>query len=155
MIFATVGTHAQPFPRFFTFVEAARDLDHEVFLQYGHNPPPGGLSDAVAFLPYTEVLRQFARADAVLTHAGVGSVLSARRAGHVPVVVTRLARHGEHVDEHQEELARRLTKEGHAFMVTSPRELGEALAGAVAARRPAPPWSAERPLHAAIRAALR
>lgn len=155
MIVATVGTHAQPFPRFFTFVERARDLGHEVFLQYGHNPPPQGLSDAVAFLPYTDFLRQLARADAVLTHAGVGSVLSARRAGHVPVVVSRLARHGEHVDDHQEDLARRLTDEGHVFMVTRPHELGDALARSVAARRSATPGWVERPLHRAVRAALR
>lgn len=155
MIVATVGTHAQPFPRFFTFVERARDLGHEVFLQYGYNPPPRGLSDAVAFLPYADFLRQLHRADAVLTHAGVGSVLSARRAGHVPVVVPRLARHGEHVDDHQKDLACRLTEEGHLFMVTNPDKLGDALARSVAARGSATLGGVERQLHRAVRAALR
>ena len=57
---------------------------------------------------FAEMLQHFRAADAVMTHAGVGSILCARRAGHVPVVVPRQRRDGEHVDDHQVELTRAL-----------------------------------------------
>ena len=43
MIFATVGTHAQPFTR---FLSALASLEDDVIVQYGHNPPPEGVSEA-------------------------------------------------------------------------------------------------------------
>jgi UDP-N-acetylglucosamine transferase subunit ALG13 len=42
-----------------------------------------------------------ARARIVVGHAGPGTVLDARRAGRLPVIVPRLARFGEVVDDHQ------------------------------------------------------
>ena len=51
MILATVGTHAQPFERFFAIVEAAQELGHEVVVQHGTTPPPRGVAHAVAFMP--------------------------------------------------------------------------------------------------------
>jgi len=43
VIFATVGTHAQPFTR---FLSALASLEDDVIVQYGHNPPPEGVSEA-------------------------------------------------------------------------------------------------------------
>lgn len=150
MIFATVGTHGQPFTR---FIDLVRELDDEVVLQYGHNPPPEGFSSAVAFLPFDEVLRLMREARAVVTHAGVGSILSAREAGHVPVVVARLPELGEHVDAHQSELTRTLDAMEHVIAVWSGQRLGDAVERA-AARRTYGLQLVERPLHTAVRAAL-
>jgi UDP-N-acetylglucosamine transferase subunit ALG13 len=55
-----------------------------------------------------ELLREMQEADVVITHAGVGSILSALRVGKVPVVVPRLARYHEHIDDHQIEIAKLL-----------------------------------------------
>ena len=54
------------------------------------------------------MLECFRSADKVVTHAGVGSILCADREGHVPLVVPRRHDLGEHVDDHQLELARAL-----------------------------------------------
>lgn len=83
MILATVGTHAQPFERFFAIVEAAQELGHEVVVQHGTTPPPRGVAHAVAFIPYEELVAYANEAQAVITHGGVGSILTASRAGHV------------------------------------------------------------------------
>lgn len=152
MIFATVGTHAQPFARFFTIVQAVQELGHEVVLQYGHNPAPRNLPSARAFMPYQEIVAHVEAADAVMTHAGVGSLLTARRAGHCPIVLARLRRHGEHVDDHQDELTRRLAPLGHVLLVDDPTQVAQALARATASRTPQE--LATTPLHGAVRAAL-
>jgi UDP-N-acetylglucosamine--N-acetylmuramyl-(pentapeptide) pyrophosphoryl-undecaprenol N-acetylglucosamine transferase len=148
VIFATVGTHGQPFAR---FLDALAGLDDDVVVQYGHNAPPAGVREAVAFMPFDELNARMRDADVVVTHAGVGSVLCAREAGHVPVVVPRLHRFGEHVDDHQLELVAALAKDGHVVGVMDISELPQAVQKA---GRRADTTTAPKPLHAAVRAAL-
>jgi len=152
VIFATVGTHAQPFGRFFAIVDAARRLGHEVVVQHGTNPPPRDIARAVAFMSFDEVAAHVEEAHAVITHAGVGSILTARRAGHRPLVVARLRRYGEHVDDHQEELTRRLVELGHVVAVTAAEEVPGALARATAGQQRSD--GEPKALHLAVRAAL-
>lgn len=150
MIFVTVGTHQQPFGR---LLDGLRALPAgELVVQHGYGPPPSGAAHAAPFMPYAEMMRRFAEAERVVTHAGVGSILSARRAGHVPVVVPRLKRHGEHVDDHQLELVRGLAATGHVIAVLDTEALAEAVAAAP--RRGLASASSPGGLHAALRAAL-
>ena len=109
MIFATVGTHAQPFAR---FLAALADLDEDVVVQYGHNDPPAGVREAVAFMPFDVLNGHMREADVVVTHAGVGSALAAMRTGKRAIYVPRRRRHGEHVDDHQVAVARELDARG-------------------------------------------
>jgi heparosan-N-sulfate-glucuronate 5-epimerase len=111
VIFATVGTHGDGFPRMLEALETLGDGD-ELVVQYGHGTPPRNATRAEAFLPFGAMAELFDSADVVITHAGVGSILLASRAGHVPVIVPRLARLGEHVDDHQVELTRALEQRG-------------------------------------------
>ena len=150
MILATVGTHGDAFPR---FLELLTELDDDIVLQYGHNPRPEGFGDAVAFKSFDEMVTDMHAADAVVTHAGVGSILCARDAGHVPVIVPRLKRFGEHVDDHQAELARSLEEGGHVLVVWEDGGLREAVEQ-VRARRNGGYRLGERPLHSAVRRAL-
>lgn len=109
MIFVTVGTHQQAFQR---LLDGLGSLpDDELVVQYGYGRPPAAADEAAAFFGYREILERMERARVVVTHAGVGSILTALRVGHTPVVVPRLHRFGEHVDDHQVELVRRLEEE--------------------------------------------
>jgi UDP-N-acetylglucosamine transferase subunit ALG13 len=148
VIFATIGTHAQPFGR---FLDALAGLGGDVVVQYGHNAPPAGVREAVAFMPFDVLNAHMREADVVVTHAGVGSVLCAREAGHVPVVVPRLHRFGEHVDDHQLELVAALGADGHVVPVT---DIAGLTAAVEKAGRRADRTTAPKPLHAAVRGAL-
>jgi len=103
-------------------------------------------------MSFGEIAVHARAADAVITHAGVGSVLTARRAGHRPLVVARLRCYGEHVDDHQVELVRRLAGTDQVLAISTPDELPGALADA-AGRRESHEFQPTR-LHAAVRAAL-
>jgi UDP-N-acetylglucosamine transferase subunit ALG13 len=150
VILATVGTHGQPFPR---FIEMLRELDDDIVVQYGHNPAPEGFAHAAAFIPFEEMLQHMHDATAVVTHAGVGSILCARDGGHVPIVVPRRSDLGEHVDDHQAELARTLEAMGHVISIWDGNGLPDAVMNATARRNGGYRLN-ERPLHAAVRAAL-
>jgi UDP-N-acetylglucosamine transferase subunit ALG13 len=74
--------------------------------------PPG----ARAELPADELEAAMRAADVVVTHAGVGSALSALEAGRRPLLVPRRADRGEHVDDHQEQVAAELEGRGLAIV---------------------------------------
>lgn len=62
-------------------------------------------------VPHDEIQAAVAAADVVISHSGTGAALTALEAKKTPVLVPRLARFGEHIDNHQlqigAELARR------------------------------------------------
>ncbi len=150
MIFVTVGTHHQPFERLLNALDA---LDgHDLVVQYGAADPPPGAARAEAYMPFNEMLDCFREADVVVTHAGVGSILCARREGHVPLVVPRRGNLGEHVDEHQAELTRALGARGSVVALWDTGALAQAVASAPSRRRQAE--AVEPPLCPSVRAAL-
>ena len=125
MIFVTVGTHHQPFDRLLGALDA---LDgHELVVQYGPAAPPAEVKRAEAYMPFDAMLECFRTADVVVTHAGVGSILCARREGHVPLVVPRRHDLGEHVDEHQAELTRKLEVRGSVVAIWDTGDLAKAV----------------------------
>ena len=73
-------------------------------------------------VPHGEMVAAIATADVVVSHAGTGGALTALEAGRCPVLVPRLARHGEHVDDHQVQVATDLHRRGLAIACT-PEEL--------------------------------
>ena len=151
MIFATVGSTQIPFER---FVRALQSLPGEQLLvQHGPVDPPPGAARTNAFMQFPEMIESMEAADVVVCHAGAGSILCALRAGHTPVVVPRLKRYQETVDDHQVEFSRALAAEGKVIAVEDLGQLGAAVASAPP-RRSAGDRSGLLPIQAAVREAL-
>jgi UDP-N-acetylglucosamine transferase subunit ALG13 len=126
LIFVTVGTHQQPFDR---LLRALGRLDAgELVVQHGPAEPPPGVVRAEPYMPFEQVLACMREAETVITHAGVGSILCARREDHVPIVVPRRHDLGEHVDDHQAELTRALEPRGGIVAVWDTADLAAAVA---------------------------
>jgi UDP-N-acetylglucosamine transferase subunit ALG13 len=150
VIFVTVGTHQQRFDRLIAALDQLHD--DAVVVQHGHSTAPSGGARAVPFMEFDEMLECLRAARLVITHAGVGSILCARREGHVPVVVPRERRFREHVDDHQLELARALAARGSILAVWDVARLREAVAAVPT--RAAPLLSEHPQLAAAVREAI-
>lgn len=123
----TVGTERFPFSRALEQVLPALPAGVESLIQTGNTPWTQQGYPTTAWVPGDELLRAVREADLVVTHAGVGSVLTALRAGKHPVLIPRLAAYGEHVDDHQLELATLLEKRGLATVVSPGQDLEEVL----------------------------
>jgi UDP-N-acetylglucosamine transferase subunit ALG13 len=151
VIFATVGSTQIPFER---FVRALRSLPGErLLVQHGPVDPPPGAARANAFMQFPEMIESMEAAEVVVCHAGAGSILCALRAGHTPVVVPRLKRYQETVDDHQVEFSRALAAEGKVIAVEDLEQLGVAVASAPP-RRSAEDRRGLLPIQAAVREAL-
>ena len=59
-------------------------------------------------IPECELTQAIREADVVVAHAGVGTALAALEVGKCPVLVPRRLGHGEHVDDHQTQIATEL-----------------------------------------------
>jgi UDP-N-acetylglucosamine transferase subunit ALG13 len=126
VIFVTVGTNEAAFDRLLVALDAL-PASASMLVQTGASNVPVTKARCVEFLPYDEVVTSMREATIVVTHAGVGSVLTALAAGKRPVVVPRLRRFGEAVDDHQVEFARQLAPTGLIRVVEDLDELGAAL----------------------------
>ena len=142
MILVTVGTNEARFDRLLEAL-AALPAGTDLFVQHGPSPvrPPG--ATCTDYLAFDELAERVKAADAVVTHAGVGSVLTALLNGTRPVVVPRLQRFGEAVDDHQVQFGRRAAAAGLVTLVEDTGELAAAIAR-VQASPPEPPRPDER-----------
>ena len=128
MILVTVGTNEQPFDR---LVRAAAKLggDEPLVVQYGSSKVAPGRGEWVDFVSFEELRSLVEEADAVVCHAGVGSIMLARRCGKRPLVVPRRLHLNEAVDDHQLPLSRRLAGGGVVDLHEDERGLERALIG--------------------------
>ncbi|MBF4461292.1 MULTISPECIES: glycosyltransferase [unclassified Rathayibacter] len=118
----SVGTQdLYPFDR---LIAAAVPLlrDAEVLWQTGLADVTPYEIAARASVPHHELQQAVEEADVVIAHAGTGAAITAIEAGKVPILVPRLAAHGEHIDDHQIQIARELDRRGLAIAV-APDEL--------------------------------
>jgi UDP-N-acetylglucosamine transferase subunit ALG13 len=132
VIFVTIGT-SEPFDRLVRAV-IALDTSEPVVVQAGDSAL-GDVFPALethAYLPFAELVQLMGECRVVVMHAGVGSVLTAIRAGKRPVVVPRLRRYGEAVDDHQVAFAHKLRESGAAVVVEDLARLRPALSEAAA-----------------------
>ena len=133
MILLTLGTHEQQFNRALDLIEPLARSE-EVFVQHGCTAPRREkLRNArwAESLEFDDLLHLMRDASAVVSHSGVGSIVTALRMGHRPVAIPRLARYGEHVDDHQVQLAERFG----ASKLVVPCMPGDSLADAIAEAR--------------------
>lgn len=127
MIFVTVGTNETAFDRLLEGVRGFPE-DEEIIVQHGPSPvrPPG--ARCMDFLPFDRLVEVVREARVVVTHAGVGSIVVCLANGHRPIVVPRLHRNGEAVDDHQVPLCTRLAEAGLVTLVEDVAHLPRAVA---------------------------
>ena len=118
-VFVSLGTMS-PY-RFDRLVDVIRPILREgdrVIWQLGcthRNNLPG---TTLAMMSNQDFLQEALSADVVVCHAGVGSLLDLITNGIRPVVVPRLAKLKEHIDDHQVELAGYFSKIDLVFVPT-------------------------------------
>ena len=114
-VVVTLGTYrGYPFTRLVRRLLEILPPEAEVLWQTGDTDVSGFEIDGRRAIPEHELSEAMHEADVVVAHAGVGSALAALEAGKTPILIPRRAGHGEHVDDHQEQIARLLVRRGLA-----------------------------------------
>lgn len=154
MIFAMVGMHSAGFDRLVEALDAyaGRHPEAEVVIQAGSSRYRPRHARAFAFK--TDLDAELAAAGLVVSHGSIG-FLDALRRGKRLVVVPRLARFGEVIDDHQVRFSERFGMRYGFPVVLDVAGLDAAIGGALASPAPAPIGAAvETGLHKELRAYL-
>lgn len=66
-------------------------------------------------------------ADLIISHGGTGALVGALKMGKQVIAVPRLARFGEHIDDHQTQVCDALTGEGYLRQVLDMKDLAQVI----------------------------
>ena len=81
----------------------------------------------IDFIPREEISSYQDKANLIITHGGVGSIISSVEKGKKVIAVPRLHKYGEHVNDHQKEIIETFNKKGYIIGIKEVKELGYAL----------------------------
>ena len=125
MIFLTVGTQF-PFDRLIKSVDRAFDgrlINEEIFAQIGETSYKPLNFESVVSLEKNLFDKRLREASSVIGHAGMGTITMALK-NHKPLLVMpRLKRYREHVNDHQVATARKFEELGHILVAYETEEL--------------------------------
>ncbi len=110
-ILVTVGTQEQEFNRLFSMVESLDLTGCNVVVQCGTaNYQNERFSVSSMLEDFDEVV---ANSDLIITHGGVGSIISALKLKKKIIAVARLEKYKEHVNDHQLEIVNKYEADGY------------------------------------------
>lgn len=107
MIFVTLGSQKFQFNRLLEEIDRLIEnhvITDEVFAQSGYSDYQPKNYAFQQFLSRDEFAQWEGKADIVITHGGTGAIIGAVKKGKKVIAVPRLAKYGEHVDDHQLQL---------------------------------------------------
>ena len=129
-VFACAGSRPYQFNRLFEELDhavAVHAFESEVFAQIGASTyEPKGFPWERFMGP--ELFRaKMTEADIIVSHGASGSIMGALNVGKKVVAVARLARYGEHINDHQVGINETLGNEGLVLNVVDMADLGPAI----------------------------
>ena len=132
-VIVAVGTDHHPFDRMVRWIDswAGANPGATVLIQRGTSEPAVECP-SVELIAHPELCERFAKAVAVVSHGGPSTVMDARMAGRLPIVMARNPDFDEHVDDHQMRFADHLRRHELARVVEEEAELHAALDEALA-----------------------
>ena len=119
MIFVTVGSRNYPFDRLFKKLDQLYEdevLTESIFAQIGtslYKPKHYTYAD---YISQGEFLEKVKQANIVVSHGASGSIMKALKARKKVIVVTRLEKYGEHVNDHQIQNNEAFSSNGYVIM---------------------------------------
>ena len=128
MVFVTLGSQKFQFNRLLEAVDELVEkgvIGDEVFAQTGYSDYQPKNYKYKQFLDRDEFAEMEGKADIVITHGGTGAIIGAVKKGKKVIAVPRLARYGEHVDDHQVQLLEQFGDMGIIEVCYEMAELGE------------------------------
>lgn len=130
MILVLLGTQANDFSRLLKEIEKQIDkgiIKEEVVVQAGSTKFETSKMKIFDLLSKEEIDELKKKASLIITHGGVGSIVSSIKLGKKVIGVPRLQKYGEHVNDHQLEIINNFAKKGYIKGVENLNQLGAIL----------------------------
>lgn len=130
MIFVTLGTQDKSFKRLLKAVEKEKlngNIKEKVVVQAGYTKYKSDVMEIFDTIPKDEFEEYMAKASLVITHGGVGSILTALDNNKKVIAAPRLARYKEHTNDHQKQIVDEFEKKGYILALRDTNKLDDVL----------------------------
>lgn len=121
MIFVTLGTQKFQFNRLLQIIDQLitdGKIAEPVFAQMGSSDYAPQNFRYASFLDKNEFEEKIKECDVLITHSGVATIIAGLKNEKKVIVVPRLSKYGEHVDDHQVQIAESFSKQNYVIMCT-------------------------------------
>ena len=118
MIFVILGTQDKKFTRLLDAIQKKIDegkisKKEKIIVQAGCTRYKSKNMQIIDYMPLREFEDYVDKADIIICHAGVGTILTALKKGKKIIAAARLKKYGEHVNDHQLQILDNFTDEGY------------------------------------------
>lgn len=130
MILVLLGTQNNSFYRLLEEVQKNIDngnIKEKVIVQKGYTKFESKDMEMYKELPVEKINELIEKADIVITHGGVGSIISSITRGKKVIAVPRLKKYKEHVNDHQLDIINSFNDNGYIIGIQNVEQLGDAL----------------------------
>lgn len=124
MILVTLGTQHQEFTRLLDYIEKSKIKD-KIIVQAGYTKYKSKKMKMFDFIDYDKMAEYVKDADLIITHGGTGSITGPLKEGKKVIACARLAKYGEHVDDHQTEIVDVFSDEGYILKLDENTKLDD------------------------------
>jgi len=128
MIFVTLGTQDKNFDRLLKSIDKEiknGNIKDKVIVQAGitnFKSDDMEIFDLISKEKFEELME---KCDLLITHGGVGSILTGLSYGKKVIAAARLAKYKEHINDHQVQIVEEFSKKGYILELKDFSKLGE------------------------------
>ena len=130
MVLVMLGTQNNSFERLLKKMDELIEkkvIDEKVIVQSGYTNYESKNMRIFDLIPQEELEKYQEQADLIITHGGVGSIVSSIKKGKKVIAVPRLHRYHEHVNDHQKQIVESFDKKGYIIGIQRIDELRKAI----------------------------
>ena len=130
MIFVTLGTQDKSFERLLRDIQKQIDLGNikeKVVVQAGFTKFDSKDMEIFDLIDREKFSELISKCDILITHGGVGSIITGLQNNKKVIVAPRLAKYDEHMNDHQIQITDNFSKAGYILPLYECDDLGEVL----------------------------
>lgn len=130
LIYVSLGTHERPFYRLVKEIEGLikeKKIKEKVIIQLGFTDYKVKGAKCYKYLEMKKYEKTLKNTSLIITHSGSGSILTALKLGKPVIAVPRRKAFGEHVNDHQLQIAEEMSKQKGVIAVLDIKNLEDAI----------------------------
>lgn len=130
MILVTLGTQDKSFSRLLDAIQKQIDngnIKERVVVQAGHTKYQSKDMEILDLIPYDEFDKYIKECDLLITHGGVGSIITGLKNDKIVIAAARLAKYKEHTNDHQLQIIKNFSQNGYILALEDFNSLDKVL----------------------------
>ncbi len=129
MILVTLGTQDKSFKRLLDEIQKLIDkkvIEDKVIVQAGFTKYQSKDMEIFDLIDRDKFNSLMKECDLLITHGGVGSILTGLKNGKKIIACPRLEKYNEHINDHQKQIIEKFSKDKYIIGISDPKELEDA-----------------------------